>query len=52
MDTQKERQRGGQWIERKFTPDYKANEPIFWQVFKELSKNNSWLVSYDTLEED
>ncbi|MFL6327472.1 MAG: hypothetical protein ACJ71I_08355 [Nitrososphaeraceae archaeon] len=33
--------------EIKFTPDYKANEPIFWGVFKELSKNNNGLVAYD-----
>jgi hypothetical protein len=51
MDTQKERQRGGQGIEIKFTPDYKANEPIFWQVFKELSKNNNGLDSYYNLQE-
>jgi hypothetical protein len=35
----------------KFTPDYKAREPIFWQVFKELSNNNNGLVSYDKLQE-
>jgi hypothetical protein len=33
--------------EIKFTPDYEANEPIFWSVFKDLSKNNNGLVSYD-----
>jgi hypothetical protein len=38
--------------EIKFTPDYKASEPIFWRVFKELSKNdNNGLVSYDKLQE-
>jgi hypothetical protein len=37
--------------EIKFTPDYKANEPIFWGVFKELSKNNNGLVAYDKLQE-
>ncbi|MFL6358385.1 MAG: hypothetical protein ACJ72V_03455 [Nitrososphaeraceae archaeon] len=37
--------------EIKFTPDYKANEPIFWGVFKELSKNNNGLVDYDKLQE-
>ena len=35
----------------KFTPDYKANEPIFWRIFKELSKNNNGLVAYYTLQE-
>jgi hypothetical protein len=38
-------------LEIKFTPDYKANEPIFWHVFKELSKNNNGLVSHDKLQE-
>lgn len=37
--------------EIKFTPDYKASEPIFWQVFKELSNNNNGLVTYDKLQE-
>jgi hypothetical protein len=38
--------------EIKFTPDYKANEPIFWHVFKELSKSNkNGLVAYDKLQE-
>jgi hypothetical protein len=37
--------------EIKFTPDYKAREPIFWQVFKELSNNNNQLVTYDKLQE-
>jgi hypothetical protein len=38
--------------EVKFTPDYKASEPIFWHAFKELSKNdNNGLVSYDRLQE-
>jgi hypothetical protein len=38
--------------EIKFTPDYKANEPIFWRVFKDLSKNNNnGLVAYDKLQE-
>ena len=35
----------------KFTPDYKAGEPIFWHVFKELANENSGLVSYDKLQE-
>jgi hypothetical protein len=35
----------------KFTPDYKANEPVFWRVFKELANENSGLVSYDKLQE-
>lgn len=35
----------------KFTPDYKANEPIFWHVFNDLSKNNNGLVAYDKLQE-
>ena len=38
-------------MEIKFTPDYKANEPIFWHVFKELLKNNNGLVAYCTLQE-
>ena len=38
-------------MEIKFTPDYKANEPIFWSVFKDLSKNNNGLVAYYTLQE-
>jgi hypothetical protein len=24
----------------KFTPDFKANEPTFWRVFKELANEN------------
>jgi hypothetical protein len=51
MDTQKERQRGGQGIEIKFTPDYKTNEAVFWHIFKELSKDNNGLVAYDKLQE-
>ena len=35
----------------KFTPDYKANEPVFWHIFNELSKNNNGLVAYDKLQE-
>ena len=35
----------------KFTPDYKLNEPIFWRVFNDLSKNNNGLVAYDKLQE-
>jgi hypothetical protein len=35
----------------KFTPDYKASEPIFWHVFKELANENNGLVSYDKLQE-
>jgi hypothetical protein len=38
-------------LEIKFTPDYKANEPIFWHIFKELSKNNNGLVAYYILQE-
>ncbi|HJT47680.1 MAG TPA: hypothetical protein VJ729_05815 [Nitrososphaeraceae archaeon] len=38
-------------MEIKFTPDYKANEPIFWRVFKDLSKNNNGSVAYDKLQE-
>jgi hypothetical protein len=38
-------------LEIKFTPDYKANEPIFWSVFKDLSKNNNGLVAYYTQQE-
>jgi hypothetical protein len=38
--------------EIKFTPDYKANEPVFWRIFKELSNNdNNGFVSYDKLQE-
>jgi hypothetical protein len=37
--------------EIKFTPDYKANEPVFSTVFKYLSKNNNGLVAYDKLQE-
>ena len=36
--------------EIKFTPDYKAGELIFWQVFKELSNNNG-SATYDRLQE-
>ena len=35
-------------MEVKLTPDYKANEPIFWHVFNDLSKNNDF---YDKLQE-
>jgi hypothetical protein len=39
-------------LEIKFTPDYKANEPAFWSVFKDLSKkDNNGLVAYDTLQQ-
>ena len=39
-------------MEIKFTPDYKANEPVFWRVFNDLSKNNNdGLVAYDKLQE-
>jgi hypothetical protein len=38
-------------LEIKFTPDYKANEPIFWGVFNDISKNNDGLVAYDKLQE-
>ena len=37
--------------EIKFTPDYKASEPVFWHVFKELSDNNNGSVNYDKLQE-
>jgi len=37
--------------EIKFNPDYKANKPIFWHIFKELSKNNNGLVAHDKLQE-
>ena len=38
--------------EIKFTPDFKANEHVFWRVFKELAnENNDGLVSYDKLQE-
>jgi hypothetical protein len=37
--------------EIKFTPDYKAGEPIFLHLFKELSNENNGLVSYDKLQE-
>jgi hypothetical protein len=38
--------------EIKFTPDYKASEPVFWRVFKELAnENNNGLVSYYNLQE-
>ena len=37
-------------MEIKFTPDYEA--PVFWTVFKDLSKNNdNGLVSYYKLQE-
>jgi hypothetical protein len=35
----------------KFTPDYKASEPVFWRVFKELANENNGLVRYDNLQE-
>jgi hypothetical protein len=37
--------------EIKFTPDYKANEPVFWRVFNDQPKNNDGLVAYDKLQE-
>ena len=38
--------------EIKFTPDYEANEPVFWHVFKELAnENNNGLVTYYNLQE-
>ena len=37
--------------EIKFTPDYKASEPIFWHAFKELSNNSNVSVNYDKLQE-
>jgi hypothetical protein len=38
--------------EIKFTPDYEANEPVFWRVFKELAnENNKGLVTYYNLQE-
>ena len=38
-------------MEIKFTPDYKANEAVFWRAFDDLSKNNNGLVAYDKLQE-
>ena len=38
-------------MEIKFTPDYKANEAVFWHIFKELSKSDNGLVAYDKLQE-
>jgi hypothetical protein len=35
----------------RFNPDYTANEPIFWRVFNDLSKNNNGFVAYDKLQE-
>jgi hypothetical protein len=37
--------------EIKFTLDYKASEPIFWHVFKELANDDNGLVGYDKLQE-
>jgi hypothetical protein len=37
--------------EIKFTPDYKANEPVFWHVFKELADANNGRVIYYNLQE-
>ena len=34
----------------KFTPDFEANEPVFWRVFKELANQHNGLVSYDLLQ--
>jgi hypothetical protein len=34
----------------KFTPDYEANEPVFWCIFKDLANENNGLVSYDLLQ--
>jgi hypothetical protein len=34
----------------KFTPDYGANEPVFWRVFKEVANQHNGLVSYDLLQ--
>jgi len=34
-------------LELKFTPDYNANESVFWHIFKELAKDNNGLVAYD-----
>jgi hypothetical protein len=34
----------------KFTPDFEANEPVFWRVFKELANEHNGLVSYDLLQ--
>ena len=39
-------------VEIKFTPNYKAGEPIFWRVFDKLSKDNvDGLVNYGKLQE-
>ena len=35
----------------KFTPDYKAGEPISWYVFKELAHENNGSISQDKLQE-
>jgi hypothetical protein len=37
--------------EIKFTPDYEANEPVFWRVFKELANESNGSVAYDKLQE-
>jgi hypothetical protein len=37
--------------EIKFTPDYKAGEPIFLHVFEDLSNANNGPVGYDQLQE-
>jgi hypothetical protein len=34
-----------------FTPDYKASEPVFWRIFKELANANNGLITYDRLQE-
>ena len=51
MDTQKERQRGGQGIEIKFTPDYEAGKPVFIRIFGELSNEGNGLLHYNKLQE-
>ena len=38
--------------EIEFTPDYEANEPVFWKVFNDLSKSDdNGLVIYYKLQE-
>ena len=48
MDTQKERQRGGQGIEIKFTPDYEAGKPVFIRIFGVIKRR---LLHYNKLQE-
>jgi hypothetical protein len=34
----------------KFTPDYEANESVFWRIFKELANEHNGFVSYNLLQ--